>query len=265
MATRALFNSKKQSLIAMLHLQALPGTPQSNLTVEKIVIRAMEEAAVYVKYGVDILMLENMHDRPYTAGGVGPEITSVMTRVAVSLRTKYPKIPIGVQVLAAANKEALAVALAADLDFIRVEGFVFAHVADEGWINASAAELLRYRKMIKADHIKIFADVKKKHSSHAVTSDLSVEAISSAAEFFLCDGVVLTGHSTGLPADSQELDRIKKSVKIPVLIGSGITPESVNEMGRADGFIVGSYMKKGGKWNNQIDPTRVKAMVKALK
>jgi hypothetical protein len=36
--------------------------------------------------------------------------------------------------LAAANKAALAVAVAADLQFIRAEGFVFSHVADEGWL-----------------------------------------------------------------------------------------------------------------------------------
>jgi hypothetical protein len=35
--------------------------------------------------------------------------------------------------LAAANKAALAVAVAADLQFIRAEGFVFSHVADEGY------------------------------------------------------------------------------------------------------------------------------------
>ena len=45
----------------------------------------------------------------------------------------------GIQILAAANREAVAVAHAAALDWVRVEGFAFAHVADEGFINSCAA------------------------------------------------------------------------------------------------------------------------------
>ena len=68
--------------------------------------------------------------------------------------------PIGVQVLASANKGALAVALASELEFICAEGFVFGHVANEGWTDAQTAELLRYRINIGGNHIKIFTDVK---------------------------------------------------------------------------------------------------------
>lgn len=49
------------------------------------------------------------------------------------------------------------------LDFIRAEGFVFSHVADEGLLNACAGDLLRYRKQIGAEHVQIFTDIKKKH------------------------------------------------------------------------------------------------------
>ncbi len=81
-------------------------------------------------------------------------------------------MPIGVQLLAGANAEALGVALAADLDFIRVEGFVFAHVGDEGIHEACAGELVRRRFYLQAENIKIFADIKKKHSSHSITEDI---------------------------------------------------------------------------------------------
>jgi predicted TIM-barrel enzyme len=67
------------------------------------------------------------------------------------------------QVLAGANKEALSVALAAGLQFIRAEGFVFSHVADEGFTDAAAGSLLRYRANIRAYNILIFTDIKKKH------------------------------------------------------------------------------------------------------
>lgn len=65
--------------------------------------------------------------------------------------------------MAAANEEAIAVAQATGFQFIRAEGFVFGHVADEGYIDACAGKLLRYRKSINADNIYIFTDIKKKH------------------------------------------------------------------------------------------------------
>lgn len=67
------------------------------------------------------------------------------------------------QILACGNKEALAVAKACNLNFIRAEGYVFSHVADEGFTDADAGRLLRYRKHINAENIQVFTDIKKKH------------------------------------------------------------------------------------------------------
>src|SRR6185295_17642379 len=109
-------------------------------------------------------------------------------------------LPLGVQVLAGANKEALAVAHAAGCQFIRAEGFVFAHVADEGLMpEADAGSLLRYRRAIGAEHIAVLADIKKKHSSHAITADVDLAETAKAAEFFGAEGVVVTGTATGEP------------------------------------------------------------------
>ncbi|KAI1235386.1 hypothetical protein IHE44_0002248 [Lamprotornis superbus] len=173
----------------------------------------------------DALMVENMHDVPYTVCP-GPEVTAAMAVLGAALRQSCPCVPLGVQVLCAANQQAMAIALAAGLDFIRAEGFVFSHVADEGIINACAGDLLRYRKHIGADNIQIFADIKKKHSAHALTADVSVAQTAAAAQLFLADGVVLTGTATGHPADPQQLQEVKQAVKIPVLVGSGVTLEN---------------------------------------
>ena len=105
--------------------------------------RAVQEAKLYREAGVDGLMIENMHDTPYLRGRVGPEIVAAITLIARAVK-EAARLPCGVQILAAANQEAVAVAHAAGLDFIRAEGFAFAHVADEGIIESSAAELLRY-------------------------------------------------------------------------------------------------------------------------
>lgn len=59
----------------------------------------------------DGLIIENMHDIPYTLE-VGPEVCASMTAVCAAVRGLYPSWPLGVQILSAANQSALAVALA---------------------------------------------------------------------------------------------------------------------------------------------------------
>ena len=109
------------------------------------------------------------------------------------------------QILAGANEEALAVAAMCGAQFVRAEGFVFSHVADEGLMaEASAAKLLRFRRSIGAEHIHVVADVKKKHSAHAITSDVSIAETVHAAEFFRVDGVIITGTSTASPTGAIE-------------------------------------------------------------
>ena len=94
-------------------------------------------------------MIENMHDVPYLRGSVGPEVVASMAVVGRAVKSES-KLPVGVQILAGANLEAIAVAHAAGLDYVRVEAYAFAHVADEGVIESSAAELLRFRRKIGA-------------------------------------------------------------------------------------------------------------------
>ena len=249
-------------IIGMVHVQALPGTPTQKYDLQQTIEIAVQEAQLYEKAGIHAIMIENMHDVPYLNTQVGPEITSAMTAIACAVH-KNVGVPLGIQILAAANKEALAVAHAAHFDFIRAEGFVFAHVADEGTMNSCAGTLLRYRKHIGAESIAILTDIKKKHSSHAITADVSIGDTAKAAEFFLSDGVILTGTSTGKEADLNELKEIKNKASLPTLIGSGITIDNLKHYWKyADGFIVGSYFKEDGCWENPISITRLTAFLK---
>src|SRR5262245_47955589 len=120
---------RPRALIGMIHAGALPGTAHARDGIEALVERAVSEARIYRDAGFSALLLENMHDRPYLAGAVGPEIVACMTTLAREILREV-RLPLGIQVLAAANREALAVALASGASFVRVEGFAFAHVAD---------------------------------------------------------------------------------------------------------------------------------------
>jgi len=257
-------NNPRKTIIGMIHVQALPGTPLHKMSVGSIIKQAVEEAKVYEKNGVDAIMFENMHDIPYLNRQVGPEIVAAMTAICMAVKNAV-NLPLGLQILAGANQAAMAVALAADLDFIRAEAFVFSHVADEGWMDGCAGSLLRYRKQIGADKIQIFTDIKKKHSSHAITADLSITEQAHAAEFFLSDGIIVTGVSTGEPVSVKELLMVRDKIAIPLLIGSGITISNITEYWKwADVFIVGSYFKQQGNWKNAVDGERVQQFMQLV-
>lgn len=252
----ALFPAAKP-VIAMIHLGALPGTPANGLSLVDIEKQALREAKIFREAGVHGLMLENMHDTPYLRGKVGPEIVAAMAIIARAVK-QASRLPCGVQVLAGANLEALAVAHAAGLDFIRAEGFAFAHVADEGIIQSSAAELLRYRRTIGADAIQVWADVKKKHSSHAITADVDIGETAHAVEFMRGDGVIVTGAVTGDAPQRADVLAVKKKTRLPVYLGSGVTTANLKSFFPvADGFIVGSEFKQGGHWSRAVEAKRV--------
>ncbi len=256
----------RPGLIAMIHVAALPGTPRSCEPVEKIARAAADEARLLHDAGADALMIENMHDLPYLRRRVGPEIVAGMTAVAAAVRAVTDR-PLGVQILAGANRAALAVAHATGCQFIRAENFVFAHVADEGLMaEADAGPLLRFRRHIGAEHIAVFADVKKKHAAHAITGDVDLAETAAAAELAGADGVIVTGSATGQPTRPEDVRSVRQRVATLVLVGSGTTPENVAELApHADAFIVGSYLKRDGRWSHPPDKGRVAEMVRAIR
>jgi len=264
-------------IIGMVHVGALPGTPGSRLSVPQLADRAAAEARVLRKAGFDAIIIENMHDRPYVHQDHGPEIVAAMTAVAIAVRHAVESgaasragrggLPIGIQVLSGGNRESLGIALAAGLQFIRCENFVFAHVADEGLLpTAEAGPLLRYRRHIGAGHVRVMCDIKKKHASHAITADVSLSEAAAAAEFFGADGVIVSGTATGQPTDPDDVVRARQGCGLPVWVGSGVTPENIPSLiGEADALIVGSWLKKSGRWENPVDAARATTIVKAFR
>lgn len=251
----------------MVHLGATPGAPFAAHSVQALVDQAAREAEILAAAGFDAVIVENMHDRPYVHGRQRPEVVAAMTLAAAAVRQAAPGLVLGVQVLSGGNHEALAIAQAVGGAFIRCENFVFSHVADEGLlVRAEAGDLLRYRREIGATSVAIFADVKKKHASHALTADVTLAEAVEAAEFFGADGVIVTGTATGKPVDSNDIVAARGATRLPVIIGSGVTADSAAALlHNADALIVGSWIKQGGCWSKPINEARCREMVAAVR
>jgi len=249
------------ALVGMVHLEPLPGSPGWRGSVAAAVEAARRDAERLVEGGCDALLVENFGDAPYLRGRVAPETVAA---AAVAARAVADLgVPLGVQLLAGANREALGVAVAADAAFVRVEAFAYAHVADEGWLEASAGELLRVRRALGAD-VQVWADVQKKHAAHAVTGDLSLAELAKGTAFCGADAVVVTGLRTGHPTRVEDV-RAARAAGLPVAVGSGVTAEDVGRLaGEADALIVGTALKEGGAATTPVDVDRVRALKRAV-
>jgi len=249
------------TFIGMVHLRPLPGSPGFDGDVAAIRARARADAETLVRGGCDALIVENMGDVPYLRGHVAPETVAaaaLCTADVVALG-----LPVGVQLLAAANLESLGVAVAAGAAFIRAEAFAYAHVADEGWLDASAGPLLRRRQSLKAE-VAVWADVQKKHAAHAVTADIPLAELAHGHAFCGADALIVTGLTTGHLASTADVETVR-AAGLPVVVGSGVTPESAPGLARvADALIVGSFLKVDGRWRAPVDLDRVRAVRRAV-
>ena len=244
-------------LAAMIAVLPLPGSPLYDGDDQKVIDQALSDLDIYKKADVDSIIFENDYDLPYIQPPLDEKAITLMTAICKEARKRFDG-PIGVQMLEAANITSLEIAAEANLDYIRVEAFVFAHVGGSGIINGSAGKILRRRKELQAEHIKVFADVKKKHGSHSLTIDLDIKDEIMQAEFFLVDGVIVTSQFTGLNPDKNDLIKAKDATKLPILIGSGMNIDNIADyLPLADGFIVGSYFRKDGKFLEKLEPERL--------
>lgn len=257
---KSIFINEKP-IIATLHLLSLPGAPfYRGESIDDLLEYTMDEVETLIECGIDGFIVENHGDIPF----VKPEAfrfetVAAMTHIGaeVSKVAKKHNLPVGVNCLANAAIPALAIAKAIDGKFIRVNQYANAYVANEGFVEGLAGEILRYRSNIKADDISIFADVHVKHGSHAIVADRSVTEQAKDVLFFSSDVLVCTGNRTGDAPTDEEMKQIKVKDEIPIVVGSGITTENLKRiMSIADGGIVASYFKKDGVWTNKVERDR---------
>src|SRR5438034_9360581 len=234
-------------VIGMLHLAALPGSPLYGGSIEAVRSAMLRDAELLVEGGVHGLMMENFGDTPFFPGRVPAQVTTHMTALAAEVKRRFPQIPLGINVLRNDGLSALAIAHAGGAEYIRVNVLCGARLADQGILHGIAHDLLRLRRELGATEVKIFADVDVKHSAPLAARPLKDE-VDDTIERGLADALIVSGAGTGKPTDPAKLREIKSFAKnVPVLLGSGVTPETVPALApHADGFIVGTYFKRDG-------------------
>ncbi|NTB03457.1 BtpA/SgcQ family protein [Agrobacterium tumefaciens] len=263
-AIKEIFGRNK-ALIGMIHCPAFPGAPRyRNASMDAIYDACMRDAERLVEGGMHGLIVENHGDVPFSKpDDIGPE-TSAFMSVVTDRIARAAGVPVGINVLANAPIPALAIAMAGGAKFIRVNQWANAYVANEGFMEGRAAEAMRYRSLLRAEHIKVFADSHVKHGAHAITADRSIDELTRDLAFFDADAVIATGQRTGNSASLEEIEEIGAATHLPLLVGSGVNEGNIIEiLKRTNGVIVASSLKEGGVWWNPVELSRVRSFVAA--
>lgn len=252
----------KKFVIGMVHCLPLPGTVGFGGDCEKITDQAVQDAVTLEKAGVDAIIVENMGDDPFAALLDTPQVVALA--VAAAKVKEAVQIPVGVDAAFNDCVAALSIAKMTGCEFVRVPVFVDTVEFYGGFIEPCARLCMQTRKNLDAQNIMVLADVQVKHTN-MVLPHVTVESSAKAAAACGADAIIVTGSAIGVETPIEMIQKVKKVVNIPVIAGSGIKPNNINEQLRiADGAIVGSSLKEGGIISNPISLDLVRELLSGL-
>jgi len=263
LSPRPLFDGQpaRHALIGMVHLGRLFDGGPPLAEVERAAVR---DAARLCEAGFDAIVVENFGDTPFYPDAVPAHTVAALTRCVLAVQRAAPGVPIGVNVLRNDARSALAIAAASDARAVRVNVHSGAAVTDQGLVMGRAHETVRLRQSL-CPGVRIWADVRVKHAAPLVERELAEEC-EELAERAEADALIVSGAKTGGPTDPARLAAVRRAVGVPVLVGSGATPDMLEALlPVCDGLIVGSWIKLDGRVRAEVDPARARAFVAAAR
>ncbi|ASJ07703.1 hypothetical protein A3L11_00020 [Thermococcus siculi] len=249
-------NFDGKPLIGMVHLKPLPGSYLYDGDLDALIDAAVRDAEALERAGFDAIMVENFGDVPFPKY-VDKTTVAAFTAVAKAICDEV-SLPLGINVLRNDGIAAYSIAYAVKADFIRVNVLSGVAYTDQGIIEGIAHELARLRRLLPSK-IRVFADVHVKHAVHFGDFE---DSIRDTVERGLADAIVVSGKATGKPVDIERLALAKKVSPVPVIVGSGTTYDNLPTLWpHADGFIVGTWIKRDGKVENEVSLERARKLV----
>lgn len=247
-------------VIAMCHLDALPGDPGFDRQggMGRVVARAAQDIAALEAGGVDAIMISNEFSLPYLTK-TEPITAIAMARVIGELRDRI-SVPFGVNVLwdPIASVD---LAVAAGARFVR-EIFTGVYASDYGLWNTSCGEAVRHRSRVGGDDVRLLFNVVPESASYLGERRLA-DIVRSTVFNARPDALCVSGLTAGAATDEQELEIVKTAAgTTPVFVNTGVTSGNVaRQLAVADGAVVGTFFKRDGVFENEVDPGRVETLM----
>ena len=254
----------EKASIAMCHMQAMPGDPGYDETkgMDWIVEKTYHDLMALQNGGVDAVMFSNEFSLPYLTR-VDTVTVAAMAAVIGELK-KYIKIPFGVNVLWDGEKT-LDLAQACGASFVR-EIYSGVYASDFGLWNTNSGMVARHKKGIHAENVKMIFNILPEAAKYLADRDI-VEVAKTTVFNCKPDAVCVSGLTAGAQTNTQVLARVKEAVPdMVVLANTGCRPETIeNQLSIADGAVVGTTFKVDGKFENEVDESRVKNFMEVVK
>ena len=254
----------KKPVIAMCHLQAMPGDPRYDPQkgMSWVIDKAREDLIALQNGGVDAVMFSNEFSLPYLTK-VEPVTYTSMARIIGELR-KDITVPYGVNVLWD-PVASIDLAMAVDGCFVR-EIFTGVYASDFGIWNTNCGETVRHQYRIGAKHIKLLFNIVPEAAIYL--GGRKIEDIAKSTVFNnLPDALCVSGLTAGAETDSSVLKSVKAVVgDTPVFANTGVRLNNIEQqLSAADGAVTGTTFKKDGAFFNQVDQARVKEFMDKVK
>lgn len=263
MWTHDMFGVEKP-IIALLHLDALPGDPGFCGSMETVLEHAKSDLAALQKGGADGILFANEFSLPYQPAADIAVISS-MAYIIGNLKD-FIKVPFGVNVV----KNPIAtidLAAATGASFGR-SCFSGAYMGEYGVYVSNSGEAVRHRKALGIEDMKLLFKVNPEADVYLVPRDIQTVAKSIMFGGF-ADGLCVSGSAAGAEPDDVILERVHdvaKKENVPVFCNTGCNHQNIREkLKYCDAVCMGSAFKKDGIFNERVDEKRVRALMEIVK
>lgn len=258
-----LFSRGGRTLVGMLHLPPMPGSPRHDGTsLREIERRAVDDAEILAEAGFDALLLQNTGDGP---GRKDADLAEVAQMAAIGRAIRLATdTPLGVNVLKNGVESVFGLASALGAEFVRIKVYVGAVVGSEGIVEGAAHAALTARRRLGLDQVAILADVSDRTSRQVVDVALP-ELANWAIRHGNADALVITGR------DVAETHRMLAELRagdldVPLIVGGGADETNASDLlAVADGVIVGTALKVNPAFDAPISATHARGFVTAAR
>ncbi|MFN2311074.1 MAG: BtpA/SgcQ family protein [Spirochaetia bacterium] len=258
-----MFGTQKP-VIAMCHLQALPGDPKYDRGggIGKVIELARNDLSALTEGGVDAVMFSNEFSLPYLT-----EVEAItpitMARIIGELKSEL-QIPYGVNVLWD-PRATMDLAVATDALFVR-EIFTGVYASDFGLWNTNYGEVSRHTERIGGSQVRKLFNIVPEAAAYLGTrtlADIAKSTVFNNSPDVLC----VSGLTAGAETDSSVLRLVKDAVPdTPVFANTGVKVANIHEqLSIADGVVTATSFKRNGEFYNEVDVARVKEFMKAAR
>lgn len=252
----------EKPIIGLLHLQALPGDPFYNSTMDEVIERARQDLRALQQGGVDGVLITNEFSLPYEKKVSGVTMAA-MARVVGALKEEF-KVPYGTEVIYDADAT-IEMCAATDAVFTRCV-FTGAYAGDLGLVDRDIAKTLRLRKALGRSDLKMVYFVNSEGEVYLNNRD---EAEITKTMLLNChpEALVVAGGMAGSSPENNLLSKVKGAAgNVPVFCGTGCKLENIEQILKiSDGAFVGTTFKRDGKFTEAIEEKRVKVFMDKVK